>query len=219
MTLACARLGCTERAHTVLVFEPGSAAAWLMHAVEAHRSQGILLCRAHADVITVPVGWNLVDERDPTWEPIRGTEGSAPAPDPEPAAAAKAKPEPPFREADVVEIASAAPETVLEPDRDEPAAEAAGEDNAVFEDTAAFEDDAAFEEVVAAQWTDAPDTAAVDPPTLFAVDDKTGDDENPDDENHDDENPDDENHDGTAAVAAPADTPLLNRAFRAAERI
>ncbi|MFA9563507.1 MAG: LuxR C-terminal-related transcriptional regulator, partial [Acidimicrobiales bacterium] len=36
--------------------------------------------------------------------PIRGTEGSAPAPDPEPAATAKAKPEPPFREADVVEI-------------------------------------------------------------------------------------------------------------------
>ena len=170
MTLACARLGCTERAHTVLVFEPGSAAAWLMHAVEAHRTQGILLCRVHADVVTVPMGWNLVDERDPTWEPVVTSAAPAPAPEPEPTATAKAVPDPPLAEAEVVEIPVGSTEA----------------------------DEAAFEEVVAAQWTEDQEQDEVGTPTLFAVG---------------------EEEDEQSEAGSGADTPLLNRAFRAAHRI
>lgn len=205
MTMACARFGCTERAHTVLVFEPGSAAAWLMHAVDSHRTQGILLCRAHADVVTVPVGWNLVDERDPTWEPVRS---AAPqTPEPEPTEAAKAQPTAPFREADVVDIASAAG-APADAEQEEPAAEVAADE------------EAAFEEVVAAQWTDAPDSDdEAGTPTLFAVDDEAEADDSAENDPGEDDHDGASDNDQTGVEAAQPDTPLLNRAFRAAERI
>ena len=193
MTLACARLGCTEHAHSVLVFEPGSAAAWLMHAVEAHRTQGILLCRVHADVVTVPLGWNLVDERDPTWEPVGVNDTSTPEPEPEATAAAKSVPEPPFGEADVVEITSATVD--IEPAEDQPVV---AHDESAEDEGEEAGDDGSFEEVAAAQWTEPTESTESDDevgtPTLFAVDD-------------DDDPPDDT-----------VDTPLLNRAFRAAQR-
>jgi hypothetical protein len=196
MTLACARLGCTERAHTVLVFEPGSAAAWLMHAVEAHRTQGILLCRTHADVVTVPMGWNLVDERDPTWEPVAAS--PAPSPDPEPVATASGVPESPM-DAEIVDIATVAPAEAAAPAVAEVTTD-------VVDDPAPEEDaEAAFEEVVAAQWTEPEETDdQVGTPTLFAVDDDP---------------PGDVSSEAPAEdTSGSADTPLLNRAFRAAQR-
>lgn len=213
MTLACARLGCTERAHTVLVFEPGSAAAWLMHAVEAHRTQGILLCRTHADVITVPLGWNLVDERDPTWEPVVST--SSGGADPDPVATALDVPDPGPSAADVVELPAASGPAEAEA---KPAVASGSDSDDVGTTTGHVAEpgdaEAAFEEVVAAQWTGTGEEPAA--PTLFAVDD-------------------DEESAGSGALDADGnetdgstseidrgpsrvDTPLLSRAFRAAER-
>lgn len=203
MTLACARLGCTERAHTVLVFEPGSAAAWLKHAVEAHRTQGILLCRVHADVVTVPMGWNLVDERDPTWEPI--APAPSVAPDPEPSSAAQAIPEEPQLDAEVVELASNASNG--DADTAAPAAEEA--------EASGDPEGADFDEVAAAQWTNDHEDDETATPTLFAVEDAA----DADAAAAVDESDGSEAGDAAADGAEAIDTPLLNRAFRAAHRI
>jgi len=157
-----------------------------MHAVEAHRTQGILLCRVHADVVTVPMGWNLVDERDPTWEPVGVSVN--PTPEPEPAAAVQALPDPPLDAAEVVEIVTISAEAD-DAEPVDPAAAAVADEAA--DDVA---DEVAFEEVVAAQWTESQESDdEVGTPTLFAVDDE-------------------------AEESSAVDTPLLNRAFRAAQR-
>ncbi len=64
----CARMSCSEAAVALLSFAPRHAKAWLYDLVDANPASGIVLCRRHANATVVPMSWQLVDARDPSWE-------------------------------------------------------------------------------------------------------------------------------------------------------
>lgn len=63
MTRSCARPGCGEPAQATLAYDYAASTVWLDDlAAEAHPSL-YDVCRRHADALTVPNGWELVDRR------------------------------------------------------------------------------------------------------------------------------------------------------------
>jgi hypothetical protein len=65
MNRACARPACGHPAAATFVYDYQARTTWLdALAGEAH-PMSYDLCAAHADALTVPQGWRLVDRRDP----------------------------------------------------------------------------------------------------------------------------------------------------------
>lgn len=75
-------MACDKDAVALLTFSPPQAKAWLYDLVDANPATGIMLCRRHANATVVPMSWQLVDSRDPSWSPP----GEPAAPQPAPAA-------------------------------------------------------------------------------------------------------------------------------------
>lgn len=61
----CGRVGCGEPAATVLLMAPQDTQAWLVGLDHVSAREGVALCPAHADRISVPLGWSLTDNRAP----------------------------------------------------------------------------------------------------------------------------------------------------------
>lgn len=89
---ACRRNTCDEPARVSLVFDYSRAQAWLIDLVAEPHPLRWDLCPVHADALSVPRGWELVDDRsEPTPPPlaVASAPSTAPglraAPDPRPA--------------------------------------------------------------------------------------------------------------------------------------
>lgn len=63
MNAECARPTCEEPAQVLLAFDPRTARAWLRDLDNGDPSMGLLLCTEHAESTSVPVSWEIVDER------------------------------------------------------------------------------------------------------------------------------------------------------------
>lgn len=63
MGVSCKRVGCRVPASTTLVIDAASAAVTLVDVETA--PVGVTLCSVHVASVTPPVGWDLVDARDP----------------------------------------------------------------------------------------------------------------------------------------------------------
>jgi hypothetical protein len=59
----CGRPGCSERATATFTFSSKHQMVWLDHVGQTNASAGHL-CQHHADGLTPPRGWELVDRRD-----------------------------------------------------------------------------------------------------------------------------------------------------------
>jgi hypothetical protein len=69
MTERCVR--CATPAVVVMSFEYMDATVWLDDLTEHLDPTGAYtMCEAHADSLTPPVGWTLVDRRDQIVQPI-----------------------------------------------------------------------------------------------------------------------------------------------------
>lgn len=97
MGVSCKRVGCRVPASTTLVIDAASAAVTLVE-VEA-APVGVTLCSVHVASVTAPVGWDLIDARDPNLR-LLAVEARAGEPAPRaprrPAAAAPAAAAEPF---------------------------------------------------------------------------------------------------------------------------
>jgi Protein of unknown function (DUF3499) len=61
----CSRTACAELATATLTYEYGRSHVWL-DALSAERDpHGYDLCAGHAERLSVPLGWHLVDRRRP----------------------------------------------------------------------------------------------------------------------------------------------------------
>jgi hypothetical protein len=60
---ACSRLGCDEPAVAVFAFDARECLVWLDPLGPGGRGAGVL-CNNHADRMSPPRGWNLLDRRD-----------------------------------------------------------------------------------------------------------------------------------------------------------
>jgi hypothetical protein len=58
----CSRLGCCEPAVAVFAFDAPECLVWLDPITTAGRGAGVL-CEGHADRLSPPRGWNLLDRR------------------------------------------------------------------------------------------------------------------------------------------------------------
>ena len=74
---ACRRNTCDEPARVSLVFDYGRAQAWLLDLVAEPHPLRWDLCPLHAEALSVPRGWELVDDRTELAEPQ-----SPPSPEP-----------------------------------------------------------------------------------------------------------------------------------------
>ena len=72
----CSRLGCDEPATTVFAFDARESLVWLDPLGPGGRGAGVL-CGAHADRMSPPRGWNLLDRRGGR---VATVDGHAPAP-------------------------------------------------------------------------------------------------------------------------------------------
>ncbi len=59
----CERVGCGEPQVCALLIAPQETQAWLVSPAHPSASEGVSLCDTHADRISVPFGWTLVDDR------------------------------------------------------------------------------------------------------------------------------------------------------------
>ncbi|MGI9623773.1 MAG: DUF3499 family protein [Acidimicrobiales bacterium] len=59
----CGRVGCGEPLVAVMLMSPQDTHAWLVGPDHEFAIEGVGLCGAHADRITVPFGWTLIDDR------------------------------------------------------------------------------------------------------------------------------------------------------------
>jgi hypothetical protein len=80
----CSRLGCDELATAVFGFDARECLVWLDPVGTSGRGAGVL-CTRHADRMSPPRGWNLLDRREPElrlWigrTPVVPVKGPAPA--------------------------------------------------------------------------------------------------------------------------------------------
>lgn len=63
MSVVCSRPGCPDAAVATFAFSPATLEAWLGDLDRDPLSIGQHLCSAHADRVSVPSGWTLVDDR------------------------------------------------------------------------------------------------------------------------------------------------------------
>ncbi|HEU4397409.1 MAG TPA: DUF3499 family protein [Actinomycetota bacterium] len=66
VTRACARPGCADAATATFVYDYQARTTWLDALAAERHPMAYDLCPAHADGLTVPRGWRLVDRRGPT---------------------------------------------------------------------------------------------------------------------------------------------------------
>ncbi len=59
----CERVGCGEPQVCSLLIAPQETHAWLVSPGHVSADEGVALCDKHADHISVPFGWTLVDDR------------------------------------------------------------------------------------------------------------------------------------------------------------
>ena len=59
----CNRVGCAREADCVLLMVPQTRRAWIVDTDHDNAIVGSPLCEIHASRITVPQGWELIDER------------------------------------------------------------------------------------------------------------------------------------------------------------
>ena len=59
----CNRVGCAREADCVLLMVPQARKAWLVDIDHEMAIDGSPLCEIHASRVTVPEGWELIDER------------------------------------------------------------------------------------------------------------------------------------------------------------
>jgi hypothetical protein len=59
----CNRVGCAREADCVLLMVPQTRRAWIVDTDHDNAIDGSALCEIHAARITVPQGWELIDER------------------------------------------------------------------------------------------------------------------------------------------------------------
>ena len=59
----CNRVGCAREADCVLLMVPQTQKAWIVDTDHDNAIDGSALCEIHASRITVPQGWELIDER------------------------------------------------------------------------------------------------------------------------------------------------------------
>ena len=59
----CNRVGCVREADCVLLMVPQSRRAWIVDTDHDNAIDGSALCEIHAARITVPQGWELIDDR------------------------------------------------------------------------------------------------------------------------------------------------------------
>jgi hypothetical protein len=74
----CSRLGCDELAVAVFAFDARESLVWLDPLGSGGRGAGVL-CDAHADRMTPPYGWNLLDRRGAEARLWLGRQASTPA--------------------------------------------------------------------------------------------------------------------------------------------
>jgi hypothetical protein len=65
MNRACARPACGHTATATFVYDYQARTTWLDPLAGEPQPMAYDLCAAHADALTVPQGWHLVDRRDP----------------------------------------------------------------------------------------------------------------------------------------------------------
>jgi hypothetical protein len=73
---ACSRLGCGEAAVAVFAFDARESLVWLDPITTPGRGAGVL-CERHADQLSPPRGWNLLDRRGPEFRLWTGRPASA----------------------------------------------------------------------------------------------------------------------------------------------
>jgi hypothetical protein len=66
MTRVCARPGCGETATATFVYDYVARTTWLDALADERHPMAYDLCGPHADALSVPRGWRLVDRREPT---------------------------------------------------------------------------------------------------------------------------------------------------------
>ena len=79
----CSRLGCDELATTVFAFDARESLVWLDPLGSGGRGAGVL-CGTHADRMSPPRGWNLLDRRGLESRLWMGRAGAASTPAPAP---------------------------------------------------------------------------------------------------------------------------------------
>lgn len=65
MTRVCARPGCGDVAGATFVYDYDTRTTWLDPLAGDRHPMAYDLCRGHADALSVPRGWRLVDRRGP----------------------------------------------------------------------------------------------------------------------------------------------------------
>jgi hypothetical protein len=69
MTRSCARPGCATSAVATFGYEYASSTVWLDDLAPEPHPAVYDVCDRHADALTVPNGWHLVDRRGAAIEP------------------------------------------------------------------------------------------------------------------------------------------------------
>ena len=97
----CSRAGCRQPATASLSFRYATSQAWLLDLAETPDPSLYDLCPAHADALTVPRGWERVDQRTPAPpQPATETAGHAAAGGRAPAAEGRPAPHAPDHRAE-----------------------------------------------------------------------------------------------------------------------
>ena len=71
MIRGCSRPSCADVAAATFVYDYGARTTWLGPLAGERHPMAYDLCRTHADHLTVPLGWRLVDRRPAP--PLEGT--------------------------------------------------------------------------------------------------------------------------------------------------
>jgi hypothetical protein len=61
----CSRTACADPAAVTLTYQYGRAQVWLDALAHERDPHGYDLCEVHAARLSVPVGWHLLDRRQP----------------------------------------------------------------------------------------------------------------------------------------------------------
>jgi hypothetical protein len=64
MTRVCARPGCGDAATATFVYDYQDRVTWLDALAGERHPMAYDLCQEHADALSVPRGWRLIDRRD-----------------------------------------------------------------------------------------------------------------------------------------------------------
>lgn len=63
MTRQCNRSACSDTSAATLGYDYGTRTAWIVDVVDVAHPATYDLCNRHADGLTIPMGWELHDQR------------------------------------------------------------------------------------------------------------------------------------------------------------